>query len=279
MAERFAREGMRLALADISGGELAAVATSLRQGGAEVFDEALDVSQDAAVQAFAASVIARLGVPHLLCNNAGVGGGWSPSWSASEADWNWMLGVNLYGVVNGVRAFLPPMLENGEPGHVVNTSSVAGLMTGPGQVYGVTKHAVQRFTEGLWYELQEMGARVGVSALCPGIVATRINSAARNRPSHLIEEGRSPREGIELFEEMDRRYAEIGMQPEAVVDLVVDAVREGRFYILTHPWVKELVAQRAEAIADGMAPPARVMPSSWSGHPSDDQAGPGRGSG
>lgn len=258
MAERFAAEGMRLALADIDETRLAEVVEALGRRAPELLYEALDVSDEGAVNGFAGRVMGALGVPHLLCNNAGVGGGWSPTWAATRKDWDWMLGVNLYGVVHGVRAFLPPMLDGLDEGHIVNTSSVAAFMTGPGQVYGVTKYALQRYTEGLWYDLQERDARVGVSSLCPGIVATRINTAARNRPSDLIEEGRSPLEHMDFFEQMDRHYAEIGMKPEAVVEMVVDAVREGRFYILTHPEVKAKVLQRAEAIVAGSSPPAQA---------------------
>ena len=257
MARRFAAEGMRLALGDIDADSLSSAARELRSRGTEVIECAVDVSDEASVDVFAQMVMADWGPPHLLCNNAGVGGGWWPLWTATRMDWDWMLGVNLYGVVHGVRAFLPAMLEGGQEGHVVNTSSVAGLLTGRGEVYGITKHAVQRYSEGLWYDLREVGSSIGVSALCPGIVATRINTAARNRPAHLIEEGRSARENVEFFEAMDRRYAEIGARPEVIADKVVEAVAEDRFYILTHPEIEvgTLVQHRAEAIAAGLRPP------------------------
>ncbi len=255
LSRRLAAEGMRVAMADIEAPALRAAADELRSSGAAALDRVVDVSDEVAVDAFATQVLAEWGAPHLLCNNAGVGGGWAPSWAATRKDWDWMLGVNLYGVVNGVRAFLPAMLEAGDEGHVVNTSSVAGLMTGFGDVYGVTKHAVQRFTEGLWYDLQTARAQIGVSALCPGIVATRINTGERNRPPRLSDDGASM--DVAFFEEMDGRYAEIGMAPEEVADAVVAAVREDRFYILTHPWVKDLVRVRAEAIAGETRPPER----------------------
>jgi NAD(P)-dependent dehydrogenase (short-subunit alcohol dehydrogenase family) len=257
LSRRLAAEGMRVAMADIEAPALAGAAAELRASGASILDRVVDVSNDSSVSDFAAEVMDNWGVPHLVCNNAGVGGGWAPAWSATPKDWDWMLGVNLYGVVNGVRAFLPAMLDGGDEGHLVNTSSVAGLMTGPGDVYGVTKHAVQRYTEGLWYELQARGGRVGISALCPGIVATRINTGFRNRPSHLVEDGRPPMANVALFEEMDARYAEAGMPPDDVAGAVVEAVRQDRFYILTHPGVKDLVRLRAEAIVKGVQPPER----------------------
>ncbi len=254
LSRRLAAEGMRLALADIEAQALAGAAGALRKSGAEILDRVVDVSDDAAVDAFATEVLRDLGVPQLLCNNAGVGGGWAPMWAATRKDWDWMMGVNLYGVVNGVRAFLPAMLKAGDEGHVVNTSSVAGLTTGPGEVYGVTKHAVQRFTEGLWYDLRARDERIGVSAVCPGIVATRINTGARNRPAPSGVNGQSP-EDLALFEAMDARYAEIGMAPEEVAEAIVAAVRDNRFYVLTHPWVKDLVWARADAVAGETRPP------------------------
>lgn len=255
MARRFAGEGMKLALGDIDGPALASVADDLRAEGADVFERAVDVSDESSVDVFAGAVISHYGPPHLLCNNAGVGGGWSPLWAATRKDWDWMLGVNLYGVVHGVRAFLPAMLARGEEGHVVNTSSVAGLMTGRGQVYGVTKHAVQRYSEGLYYDLRDLGSSVGVSTVNPGIVATRINTAARNRPPRTLEAGSTGLENFEVFEEMDRRYNEFGMRPEVVADMVAEAVKEDRFYVLTHPEVLDAVKRRADSIAEGVLPP------------------------
>lgn len=252
---RLAAEGMRVVMADIEEPALTATAARVRATGAPVLDWVVDVSDDLAVARFAADVIATWGAPHLLCNNAGVGGGWAPSWTATRKDWEWMLGVNLYGVVNGVRAFLPAMLDRGEQGHVVNTSSVAGLMTGPGQVYDVTKHAVQRFTEGMWYELHAASAPVGVSALCPGIVATRINTGTRNRPSRLTDGDRLPEGMLEALAEMDAHYGKVGMPADEVADAVVRAVRQDRFYILTHPGVKDLVRMRADAIGTELRPP------------------------
>lgn len=260
LAQRLANEGMDLAIADIEGGALVAAEAELRGTGVRVLAVQLDVADEASVEGFAASALGAFGPPALLCNNAGVGGGWSPIWTATRKDWDWMLGVNLMGVVHGIRAFLPAMIEGGEEGHVVNTSSVAGLMTGPGQVYGVSKHAVTRLTEGLWYDLEAIGSRIGVSVLCPGIAATRINTAARNRPSHSFDEGRSIDENRALFEAMEERYLATGMPPAEVADILLGAVREGRFYVFTHDWVLGSIERRTAAILDGMQPPTLPGP-------------------
>ena len=255
LARRLAGEGMQLALADVEPAALEQIAQELLAAGAEVLAYVVDVADEVAYNGFAEAVLARWNTVHLLCNNAGVGGGWSPIWAATRTDWDWMLGVNLYGAVHGLRAFIPAMLAAGEEGHVVNTSSVAGLMTGPGQVYDVTKHAVQRLSEGLWYDLQGLGSKIGVSAVCPGIVATQINTAARNRPASLVEPGRSIQGEVEYFRAMDAEYAAIGMPPEQVADLIVDAVRDNTFYVLPHPWIKDLVRTRAEAVCEQTRPP------------------------
>ena len=161
------------------------------------------------------------------------------------------------GVVHGIQAFVPGMVARGEPGHVVNTSSVLGLATGGGSIYGVTKHAVTRLSEGLWYDLQAAGAPIGVSVLCPGMIATQIISSGRNRPAALQNEG------VVLTEEMQQRaqmmqqlFSREGMPPSEVADIVFDAILEDRFYVLTHPEAeKETVRARLEAILDGTSPP------------------------
>ncbi len=268
LATCFARERMRLVLADIEEAALAETQRELEKDGAEVLAVPTDVSDGASVQALAEAAHARFGRVHVLCNNAGVagGGGGGAIWDASERDWAWVLGVNLMGVVHGLRAFVPRMLEHGEEGHVVNTSSVLGLAGGGGSIYGVSKHAVTRLSEGLYYDLRARGARIGASVLCPGLVATRIVSSERNRPERL----RNPVAGAaadagapapRLTEQMrarrdlaQQRFLEHGMPPEQVGAMVLDAIREGRFYILTHPGVKRQVEQRMKDILEGRSP-------------------------
>jgi NAD(P)-dependent dehydrogenase (short-subunit alcohol dehydrogenase family) len=257
LAGCFARERMRLVLADVEELPLAEVQRELEKEGTEVLAVRTDVADAAAVRVLAASARERFGRVHVLCNNAGVAGGGSGAlWEASERDWAWVLGVNLMGVVHGIQAFLPGMLEHGEAGHVINTSSVLGLQTGGGSIYGVSKHAVTRLTEGLYYDLRARGSRIGASVLCPGLVATRIVSADRNRPESLrnpvpaavAEQARARRDTAQ------QRFLDQGMSPEQVGMIVLDAIREDRFYILTHPGVKRQVERRMKDILEDRSP-------------------------
>jgi NAD(P)-dependent dehydrogenase (short-subunit alcohol dehydrogenase family) len=251
LAQRFADEGMRVVLADVEPGPLGAAEQELRAAGADVLAVTSDVSDPAAVEHF--------GPVHVLCNNAGVSGGSSPLWATSENDWNWILGVNLMGVVHGIRSFVPRMLAHGEEGHIVNTSSVLGLSTGGGSIYSVSKHAVTRLSEGLWHDLRAIDAPIGVSVLCPGMVATHIVTAERNRPSHLRDDlddaDRSRRQAGRAAAE--QRFLADGMDPTRVAEMVRDAIIEGRFYVLTHPEsIKPQVERRLEAILEGSRPAA-----------------------
>jgi NAD(P)-dependent dehydrogenase (short-subunit alcohol dehydrogenase family) len=216
-----------------------------------------DVADAGSVQSLADAVRQRFGRVHVLCNNAGVaGGGRGALWETSERDWAWVLGVNLMGVVHGLQAFVPQMLAHGEDGHIVNTSSVLGLSTGPGFVYGVSKHAVTRLTEGLYYELRARQSRIGVSVLCPGLVATRIVTAERNRPGALRNPGGADLEDEvrQRREQVQQRFREHGMPPDRVSALVLKAIREDRFYILTHPGVKQRVETRMKDILEERRP-------------------------
>ena len=153
----------------------------------EVSPQIVDVSAYEAVEGLADAAEQRFGKVHVLCNNAGVsgggGGGPRPIWAQGQKDWDWVMGVNFWGVVNGLRAFTPRMIAHGEEGHIVNTSSILGLTTGAGSIYGVSKHAVARLTEGLYWDLKNAEAKIGVTLLCPGMIATNIITSARNRPA------------------------------------------------------------------------------------------------
>ena len=175
------------------------------------------------------------GAVHLLCNNAGVAAGalLQPAWETNLADWHWTLGVNLMGVVHGLRAFVPRMLAGGDEGHVVNTASVAGLLTGSGP-YFASKHAVTSVTEGLYKDFRAAGARLSASVLCPGVIRTAILDAERNRPAAF-----GPPTDPALFSEKTRAWAagfreaiDAGLDPAVVADAVHDAVRQDRFYIV-----------------------------------------------
>lgn len=273
LADRFAAEGMRVAIADVEQGALDTARDELEANGAEVLAAIVDVADRAAVDAFASSVIERFGPPTVLCNNAGVAGaGMGPVWTTTDNDWRWVLGVNLMGVVHGVQAFVPAMVEAAVPAHVVNTSSIYGLASQGPAIYGVSKHAVTRFTEALANDLHAAGSPVGASVLCPGLIATRIVTSMRNRPAALRNEndslaaaasaagrggGVGARGAEEFMKAAEQRFMENGMPPAEVAEIVVDAIKNDRFYILTHPDLLSIVEPRFDAIRDGQNPPGR----------------------
>ena len=258
MADRFASEGMRVVLADVEEGPLRAAEEDLAGAGAEVLAVRCDVADRVAVEALADATTSRFGGAHVVCNNAGVGGGTGALWETTEKDWAWVLGVNLMGVVHGIQAFVPRMLEAGDDGHVVNTSSVLGLSSGGGSIYSVTKHAVTRLSEGLFHDLRAIGSRIGVSVLCPGLIATRIVSSDRNRPDELRNEldEAAAAEAAQRRELMQRHFLAEGMPPAEVAAMVVDAILADRFYVLTHPeMIKAQVQERLQAVIDDREPP------------------------
>ena len=253
LAERCADEGMRLVLADVEAAPLAVVAEGLRARGCEVEDAVLDVRDATTLEALADRCQARFGGAHLLCNNAGVAVG-GTVWEVNEEDWSWILGVNLVGVIHGIRAFLPRMLGGGEEGHVVNTASIAGLtcpaFIGP---YNVTKHAVVALSESLLNDLRASGSQIGVSVLCPGWVQTRIHESDRNKPGGPDEDSANP--DLAGMRELVASMIAGGIEPAVVADQVLAAIREDRFWIRTHPAMEPMVEERCKAIVAGDAPP------------------------
>jgi NAD(P)-dependent dehydrogenase (short-subunit alcohol dehydrogenase family) len=257
LVDRFAQAGMKVVLADVEEEALAKAEAEVQTTGAETLAVVTDVSKRSSVDALADAVDERFGATHVLCNNAGVSGGMGALWETTEKDWAWVLGVNLMGVVHGIQAFVPRMVERAEAGHVVNTASVLGLATGGGSIYGVSKHAVTRLTEGLWYDLKAAGAPIGVSVLCPGMIATNIIGSGRNRPAELQNEavvaGPEAEQRMKFVQDL---FAREGMPPAEVADLVHDAILADRFYVLTHPEAeKETVRARLEAILGEESPP------------------------
>lgn len=250
IAERCAREGMNLALADIEETALLDAVNGLKAQGANVIGVRTDVSKAGDVEALAEKTLDTFGAVHLLFNNAGVD---APGtiWARTVADWQWAIGVNLWSVIHGVRIFVPLMLMQGAEGHIVNTASMGGLTSGPGMgVYRVTKHGVVALSETLYHELRLTGSKVNVSVLCPGFVDTRIGDAARNRPAELQndpagEEG--GRKGSEpealLFKTVQKLTP-----PSEVATMVFDAIVDEKFYIITHPELKHRVKGRMEDI-------------------------------
>jgi NAD(P)-dependent dehydrogenase (short-subunit alcohol dehydrogenase family) len=254
LATRFAAEGMRVVLADVEEEALARAAAAVQARGAETLAVRCDVGDGASVTALADVAYTAFGAVHLLCNNAGVSLG-GPLWEASLADWEWVLRVNLYGVVHGIRSFLPRMLAAGEPGHIVNTSSLSGLVAPPGGgVYAASKFAVVGLTESLAQELAARGAPIHVSLLCPAGVATRIVDAERNRPAALQN---APREASAAEQQQTHALREAiaaASPPEEIAEAVVAAIRAERFYVLPHAEWLPLIRERAEAIAHGDVP-------------------------
>lgn len=253
LAERFSAEGMRLALADIEAEPLEAVADALRAAGTEVETAVLDVRDRQALAALADRCASRFGGAHVLCNNAGVASG-GPVWEVSPEEWDWVVGVNLLGVINGIHAFVPEMVAAGEEGHVVNTASIAGL-TCPAMMspYNVTKHAVVALSETLRADLIASASKIGVSVLCPGWVQTRIHESDRNKPGGPDEAPENP-DHANLRELVASMIAG-GIEPAVVADQVLAAIRGDRFWIRTHPAMEPMVAERCKTIIVGDAPP------------------------
>ncbi len=254
-AERFAAEGMRVVLADVEREPLERAVAELRARGREVLGVPTDVVARESVERLAAAALDAYGQVHLVCNNAGVEGYLDgPLWEATEKDWRWTMGVNLWGVVHGVQTFLPIMLAQDTEGHVVNTASMTAVVRGR-NMYSVSKQAVLALTETIHAQLQERGAKVGVSALCPGIIATRLFQGSRNRPEELRNE-REPA-GAEAGRELRRTMHERlqgGMAPSRVAEILLAGIREGRLYILTdHQW-DEQIRSRTEEVLGSVAP-------------------------
>jgi len=235
MAERFAGEGMRVVLADIEADALSAAASRMRAAGHDVCSVRTDVSKAGDVEHLADVALDRYGAVHIACNNAGVGIG-GALWEHTARDWEWLLGVNLWGVIHGIRTFVPIMLGQGDECHIVNTASAAGLDARPWLgMYSASKYAVVAASEALRQELAMTGSKIGVSVLCPAVVNTRIGEAERNRPAALSNgSDAEPPPQAQAFGEAFRAMLASGIPPQDVADAVVDAIRENRLYIVTN---------------------------------------------
>ena len=247
-----ARLGMNLVLVDVQQDALDAAAAEMRAAGSQVLACRVDVSNAAQMEQLGADVLARFGAPHLVFNNAGVGSG-GLIWENSVQDWEWVLGVNLMGVVHGVRVFTPMMLEaaRNDPawrGHIVNTASMAGLLTPPNMgVYNVSKHAVVSLSETLYQDLSLVSDQVGASVLCPYFVSTGINDSHRNRPGALAAD--KPTRSQLIGQAMISKAVSSGKVTAAeVAQKVFDAVAAGQFYIFSHPQALGAVRTRMEDI-------------------------------
>ena len=256
LAERCVAEGMKVVLADLERPALEAAVGELRARGGAAVGVPTDVSQGAEVEALAAKAVEAFGAVHVVCNNAGVAVS-GPVWEHTVADWEWVMGVNLWGVIHGVRVFVPLMLAQGGEGHIVNTASIAGLTSNPFMgVYNVTKHAVVTLSETLHKDLGLVGAPIKVSVLCPGFVNTRIADADRNRPAALQNPSETPRP-VEM-EQLVRNALATGLPPAQVAEHVLAAIREERFYVLTHPQFRPRVRERMEDVLEDRVPVAAL---------------------
>ena len=250
MALAFADEGMHVALGDVS--DASAVLAEVQRKGVRALAMRLDVSNASVVEAFAQRIDAELGGAHVVCNNAGV----SPLgavWETSLGDWRWILDVNLWGVIHGVKSFVPRLMARNE-GHVVNTASVAGIINPPGSgAYNVTKHAVVALSETLHHDLRERGSPVGVSVLCPAYVPTGIADSERNRPAG-IEATVKSKEMLAREQMLKKAVSSGRLSADDVARAVVQAVKEERFYVLTHPRIKGAIGARMEDILQERPP-------------------------
>jgi NAD(P)-dependent dehydrogenase (short-subunit alcohol dehydrogenase family) len=261
VAERSAREGMKVVLADVEEPALARAAAEMQASGATVLAVPTDVSRLADVENLARRTVETFGAVHLLFNNAGVGVG-GPPWECSEADWQWMMGVNLWGVIHGVRVFLPIMMAQGAEGHIVNTASAAGILPfHPSAPYQTTKFAVVGLSENLHHWLAAAGSPLKASVLCPGWVKTHIMESERNRPAELRNPP-APPPPPEVLAQIAAvaQLVETGLAPEAVADSVFSAIREEKFYIYVglEPFMA-LVKQRNDEVLQARNPAMPVV--------------------
>jgi NAD(P)-dependent dehydrogenase (short-subunit alcohol dehydrogenase family) len=241
IAERCVSEGMKVVLADIDGANLTKAETELETLGGTVLGVRTDVSKRSDVEELARRAFGAFGQVHLLFNNAGVGAGGAP-WEATWNDWEWVIGVNLWGVIHGVKVFTPLLLAQNTECHIINTSSTAGLIVGGSSApYAVTKHAVVALSESLYLTLQQRNSLIKVSVLCPGLVRTNIANAESNRPAELRNEP------VKLTPEMQagltafKAALETSMPPLQAADVVFNAIKKEQFYVLPHPeWIEAI---------------------------------------
>jgi len=250
--------GMRIVLADVQTDALQQQVERLREAGAEVIGVRCDVSSDAEVARLAGAAYERFGAVNLLFNNAGVAGTGGYLWENSEADWRWTLGVNLLGVANGIRRFVPRMIAAGldvESGHIVNSASIAGWLCAPLLgVYNASKAAVVSASETLYHDLKLAGSGIGVSVLCPAFVPTAIFASERNRPADLAN-AVPPTASQRLARAAGEKAVAGGkLTAEAIAEQTFEAIRASRFYVFPHPQIMPMVRARVDAALDGAEP-------------------------
>lgn len=249
-AKKFADARMNVVLADIEESALQSAVSYFEERQQPVLGVVTDTMRRESIDQLLEQTLAEFGKVHVLCNNAGVvnGGPPTPIWELPDVDWDWVMGVNFYGVLYGLQTFIPHMLEHGESGHVVNTASIAAFIPGGGP-YGVSKYGVIHLSEALQRDLTTADSKIGASVLCPGWVNTRIDEAERNRPGDLANARNPSGTGLEIGSTLTE-----GMSPESVADIVFDAIENDRFYILPHPGWDDVVTNHAQAIVARQGP-------------------------
>ena len=253
LAEGFVAQGMKVVLADLDEVRLRSVESQLTEAGGDVWPVVVDTALEESVQNLAQRTLERYGAAHILCNNAGVVGTGDP-WTGPISVWDWVVGINLYGVIHGVRAFLPIMHDQGE-GHIVNTASMAGLVAMPGAApYNVTKHGVVALSEGLFLELRGKASPVGVSVLCPGFVRTDL-MRQMTWSARLGEQPVQTDNPVGQFmDQMLRDGVDQGMSPSEVCDQVIHAIKSDQFWILTHADYGNAPVERMQRAVDQINP-------------------------
>jgi len=262
LAKRFAQEKMNVVLADIEQDALDAAVTKISNLGVEAVGIAVDVMDKNSVQSLAKQSIDAFGNIHILCNNAGVA---PPAideaiWDHDMSDWDWVMGVNFYGVLYGIQSFLPHMIEHQEEGHVLNTVSMAGILGLEGS-YGVSKFAALSLSEGLFQSLKKINSKIGASVLCPGFVATKIIDSQRNRPEHLASDKKSNF----LLKQLASSVLKRGKKPDEIATRAIEAIQANNFYILPHPVYDERVKDRYERILARTEPEMVDIKKAWLG--------------
>jgi NAD(P)-dependent dehydrogenase (short-subunit alcohol dehydrogenase family) len=256
MAERFAAEGMAVVIGDIEEAAAKSAVAELEAGGAQALAMHVDVTDEDSVRALSDGARERFGTFHVICNNAGVAGHFGRAWDTPVADWRWVFDVNVWGVVHGIRAFVPTLVEQNE-GHVVNTASLAAWAGVPGMSpYCATKHAVLAISESLRLELEASGSAVGVTAVCPGMINTNLMTGDRNWPLDRLGDrpaGPSDDVGQAIWTMLEQGVA-AGVPPAEVADAVLDAILANQFIATSHPDDVAAAADRRRQIAAGGAP-------------------------
>ena len=262
LAERFAQEKMNVVLADIEQDALDAAVAKISDLGVEAVGIAVDVMDKNSVQSLAKQSIDAFGNIHILCNNAGVAPPATDEaiWEHDQNGWDWVMGVNFYGVLYGLQSFVPHMVKHKEEGHVLNTVSLAGILGLEGS-YGVSKFATLALSEGLFQSLKKINSKIGASALCPGFVATNIIDSQRNRPEHLP----SKKKSNFLLKQLASAVLKRGKKPDEIADRVIEGIQADSFYILPHPIYDEMIKERYERILARTEPESIDIKATWLG--------------